>query len=133
MGKYGFHLSEGDQLAEDQPVVDHLGIRCDWQFLHNADEDGCHHKHVGKVHSQGGLEEERLEEGCGKGDHHEENRGEVGRHHFTLYLSLQHNGHLYSIFWLHSILVVKIPVAHVKKCHVTDLLHHQIFGVKQNI
>ena len=128
-----YNLSEGDELAEYQPEVNHLWIRCKRQLLHHADEDGSHDEHGGQVHTQGRLKEERLEEGGGKGDHHEENRGEVGRHHFTLYLSLQHNGHLYSIFWLHSILVVKIPVAHVKKCHVTDLLHHQIFGVKQNI
>ena len=34
------HLSEGDQLAEDEPEVDHLGIGGEGKFLHHAGEDG---------------------------------------------------------------------------------------------
>ena len=66
------HLRKGHQLTEDQPVVNHLGIGGQGKFLHDADEDRRHHQHVGQVHSEGGLEEERLEEGGGEGDHHEE-------------------------------------------------------------
>ena len=71
-------LSEGDELAEYQPKVDHLWIGGEGQFLHHADEDGRHHQHVGQVHCEGGLKEERLEEGGSKGDHHEKEGWEVG-------------------------------------------------------
>ena len=69
------HLSEGDQLTEDKPDVDHLQVGGEGQFLHHAGEDGRHHQHVCQVHGQGGLEEERLEESGGKGDDHEEDGG----------------------------------------------------------
>ena len=65
------HLSKGDELAEDKPEVNHLGIGGEGKFLHDADEDGRHHQHVGQVHAKGSFKEERLEEGGGKGDHHE--------------------------------------------------------------
>ena len=62
------NLSKWDHLAEDEPDVDHLDVRCGGQALHLADEDGGHHQHGGQVHTQGCLKEERLEEGCGKSD-----------------------------------------------------------------
>ena len=65
------HLCEGNELAEDKPEVDHLGVGGEGQLLHHAGEDGRHHQHVGQVHTQGGLKEERLEEGGGKGDDQE--------------------------------------------------------------
>ena len=77
------HLGEGNQLTEYQPEVDHLWIGGEGQLLHHADEDGRHHQHVGQVHCEGGLKEERLEEGGGKGDHEEEKGGEVGGQHLA--------------------------------------------------
>ena len=85
------HLSEGHKLTEYQPDVDHLWVGGVGQLLHHADEDGRHHQHVGQVHGEGGLKEERLEEGGGEGDHHQEEGGEVGGHHLAHDLPLQHN------------------------------------------
>ena len=65
------YLRKGNQLTEDQPVVNHLRIGGQGKFLHDTDEDGRHDQHVGQVHREGGLEEERLEEGGGKGDDQE--------------------------------------------------------------
>ena len=73
------HLYKRYQLAEDEPVVDHLGVGGERELLHDADEDGRHHQHVGQVHREGGLKEERLEEGGGKGDHQEQGRGKIRR------------------------------------------------------
>ena len=42
-GCYEHHLNKWNQLAEDEPVVDHLGGRGGGQALHLADEDGGHH------------------------------------------------------------------------------------------
>ena len=39
------HLNKWNQLAEDEPVVDHLGGRGGGQALHLADEDRGHHQH----------------------------------------------------------------------------------------
>ena len=69
------HLRKGNKLAEDKPVVDHLQVGGGGQPLHHTDEDGRHHQHVGQVHCQSGFEVDRLEEGGGKGDHHEEDGG----------------------------------------------------------
>ena len=44
------HLSKRDELAEDQPEVDHLGVGGEGQLLHHACEDCRHHQHVGQVH-----------------------------------------------------------------------------------
>ena len=44
------HLGEGNQLAEDQPDVDHLDVSGGWQALHLAEKDGGHHQHGGQVH-----------------------------------------------------------------------------------
>ena len=66
----GGYLYKGHQLAEDEPVVDHLRVGGERQPFHEADEDGRHDQHVGQVHREGSLKEERLEEGGGKGDHH---------------------------------------------------------------
>ena len=83
------HLGEGNQLAEYQPEVDHLWIGGEGQLLHHADEDGRHHQHRCQVHTQGGLKEERLEEGGGKGDHEEEEGGEICGKHLAQDLPLQ--------------------------------------------
>ena len=61
-------LGEGNHLAEDEPTVNHLDVGGGGQALHLADEDRGHHQHRCQVHTQGGLEEEGLEEGGGKGD-----------------------------------------------------------------
>ena len=66
------YLREGDQLAEDEPDIDHLQVGCSGQPAHHAGEDSGHDQHVGQVHSQGSLEVDRLEEGGGKGDHQQE-------------------------------------------------------------
>ena len=50
MYKQEDYLRKGNQLTEDQPVVNHLRIGGQGKFLHDADEDGRHHQHVGQVH-----------------------------------------------------------------------------------
>ena len=44
------HLSKGNQLTNDEPYVNHLGVGGERQFVHHTGEDGCHHQHVGQVH-----------------------------------------------------------------------------------
>ena len=65
-------LREGNQLAEDEPVVDHFGVGGGGQALHLADEDCRHHQHGGQVHTEGRLKEESLEKGRGKSDQREQ-------------------------------------------------------------
>ena len=85
------HLSEGNQLTENQPIVDKFGVGGVGQLFHHADEDGRHHKHVRQVHCQGSLEEEGFEEGGGKGDCQQKKGREVGDHDLAEELSLHHN------------------------------------------
>ena len=63
------------------------------QTLHLADEDCGHHQHCGQVHTQGRLKEEGLEEGGGKCDCNEEERGEKGGQHLACDLPLQNYKH----------------------------------------
>ena len=77
------HLSKRDQLAKDEPEVDHLGVGGEGQLLHHTGEDCCHHQHVCQVHCKGSLKEIRLEEGGGKSDHHQQDGGQVGAHHLA--------------------------------------------------
>ena len=107
-------------MTEDQPNVNHLGVGRERELLHDADEDGGHHQHVGQVDGEGGLEEERLEEGGGKGDGDEEERGEEGGHHLTCDLSLQNHFHTQTV-WIPS----PIPVCDTKNGHVCILCHRQ--------
>ena len=44
-------LRQGNQLAEDEPVVDHLGVGGGGQALHLADEDCGYHQHRRQVHA----------------------------------------------------------------------------------
>ena len=44
-------LNKGHQLAEDEPVVNHLGVRRLGQSLHLADDDGGHLQYGGEVHT----------------------------------------------------------------------------------
>ena len=43
LGSETHHLGKGDQLAKDEPVVDHLGGGGGGQALHLADENRRHH------------------------------------------------------------------------------------------
>ena len=94
----GPHLYKGHQLTEDEPVVDHLGVGGERELLHDADEDGRHDQHVGQVHREGGLKEERLEEGGGKCDCSQKKGREVGGHHLTENLPLHRKDHGDSFF-----------------------------------
>ena len=120
-GCYEHHLNKWNQLAEDEPVVDHLGGRGGGQALHLADEDRGHHQHGGQVHAEGRLEEERLEEGGGKGDGDEEEKGKEGGHHLACDLSLQNHFHTQTV-WIPS----PIPVCDTKNGHVSILCHRQL-------
>ena len=118
-------LSKGNHLAEDEPDVNHLNVRCGGQALHLAHEDGGHQKHSGQVHAQGRLKEERLEEGGGEGDGYEKQGGEEGGHQLCRNLPLHHNHHLYSF----SIgLKVKSPVGDSEDWHVHLLPHLHLVG-----
>ena len=88
-GSEKHHLGEGNQLAQDQPDVDHLDVRGGGQPLHLANEDGGHHQHVCEVDAQACFEEARLEEGCSKGDCDEKQGWEVSGHQLACYFSLQ--------------------------------------------
>ena len=46
-GSEKYDLSKGNQLAEDEPDVNHLDVRGGGQALHLADEDRGHHQHGG--------------------------------------------------------------------------------------
>ena len=109
-------LNKRNQLAHHQPHVDHLDVGGGGQALHLADEDRCHHQHGGQVHTQGCLEEEGLEEGGGVGDHHEEERGEVGGHHLAHDLPLQYDRHFDSLS--RSIYIVQHLISDTEKCHI---------------
>ena len=71
-------LDEGDQLAADQPDVNHLDVGRRGQLVHKVGEDGCHHQHCGQVHRNSSLKVEGLEEGGGIGGEDEEQGGHVG-------------------------------------------------------
>ena len=47
---------KGDEEAEDEPDVDHLGVRGGRQLLDLAREDGRHHQHDGQIHRETCLE-----------------------------------------------------------------------------
>ena len=49
------HPGEGDQLAEDEPDVDHLDVCRRWQLVHHRYEDGRHHQHRRQVHRHRSL------------------------------------------------------------------------------
>ena len=110
------NLSKRHQLAQDQPVVDHLGGRGGGQALHLADEDCRHHQHSCSVHAQSCLKEDGLEEGGGIGDHHEEEGGEVGGHHLAHNLPLQCDCHTDSFF--RAICKDKNIFSDSEKCHI---------------
>ena len=110
------HLGKGNQLTEDQPVVDHLDGRGRGQVLNLADEDGGHHQRGGQVHAEGCLKEERLEEGGGISYHHEEKRREAGGHHLTHDIPLQIYCHMDSFAWF--FFVAKDTVSDSEKHHV---------------
>ena len=44
------HLDERDQLAANQPDVNHLDVGGRGQLVHEVGEDGCHHQHGSQVH-----------------------------------------------------------------------------------
>ena len=98
------HLGKGDELAEDKPEVNHLWIGGGGQSFHHTCKDRRHHQHICQVHCQGSLKEVGLEEGGGKGDHHEQDGGQVGAHHLAQDLPPEHNGHTYT--FLRSTLVL---------------------------
>ena len=115
-------------MAENQPNVNHLGVGGQREFLHDTDEDGRHDQHVGQLHGKGGLEEERLEEGCGKGDHHEEEGGEISAHQHTQELPSQNNSHPNSFIFFPMVSKFQIPVVYTKKSHICVLFHDKLSG-----
>ena len=125
-------FDEGHQLAEDQPDVDHLDVRGGGQALHLADEDGGHHQHGGQVHGERGLEEDRLEEGGGVGDRHEEDGGEVGGHHLGRHLPPHPGHHLHALLGVRGVGRAEGEVGDVEEGQVELLLHPQGGGDKLN-
>ena len=114
-------------LAEDQPEVDHLWVGGQGKLLHHANEDGGHHQHVGQVDGEGGLEEERLEEGGGEGDHQKQKGRQKSAHHFAQDFSLQNNGHPNALCWIRFISKAQTPFVQFKQSHVPILFHQKIF------
>ena len=60
-GGYEEHLNERNKLAEDEPDVDVLDVGRLGQGLHHRDENCCQDQHVGQVHSQGCLNEMKID------------------------------------------------------------------------
>ena len=97
-----------------------------YPILHVAHEDGGHYQHGGQVHTQGCLEEEWLEEGGGKGDEHEEEGGEIGRHHLTHDLPFHRDRHTDSLSGVTCI--DEVVISDSEKCHIQWLFHNHIGG-----
>ena len=74
--------------VEDQPDVDHLGLRHWRHLLDLACEDGRQHQHEGQVHRKTCLKVDWLEEGGGVHDHQQEQGEHVGDKHLRLDLTL---------------------------------------------
>ena len=98
-------------------------VRGGGQALHLADEDGGHNQHGGQVHTQGCLEEERLEEGGGKVDCSQKKGREVGGHHLACDLPLHDNDSTYPIFSTFRYLSLPTPTNYVEYWHVQFLDH----------
>ena len=126
------HLGKGNQLAEDQPDVDHLWKGGGGQFLHHADEDGRHHQHCCQVHTQGRLKEERLEEGGGKGDGRQKNGREVGGHHLTCDFPLHDKNHTYTFLSIFRYLTLPTPIHYTEYWHVQFLQDFELIRDKIN-
>ena len=109
--------SKGDEEAEDQPDVDHLGVRGWRQLLDLAREDGRHHQHDGQVHREARLKVDCLEEGGGVGGDQQEQGGQVGGQHLRLDLPLQVDHHVH-------LLVTFL------KPQISDGKHDQVFVIK---
>ena len=120
------HLNKGQKLAKNKPAVNHSDFWGGGQALHLADEDGRHDQHGRQVHTEGGLEEEGLEECGGKGDGNQQKRWEVGRHHLTGDLSPKHNHHLDPIF----LAPLEFPINDWEANHVSSLGHFQFLRNK---
>ena len=60
---------EGDEKAEDEPEVDHLGVRRWWQLRDFACENRRHDQHDGQVEGALCFKVDLAEEGGGIGDH----------------------------------------------------------------
>ena len=125
-------LREGNQLAEDEPVVDHLGGGGGGQALHLADEDRRHHQHGCEVDAQGCLEVDRLEQGCGKGDQGQEDGGEEGRHHLAHHLPLQDDQHPDSQLGVGPVHVEELLVSDLEQGHVLGLPHVEELRAKSH-
>ena len=125
--KSNVHLYKGHQLAEDEPVIDQFWVGGERELLHDTDEDGRHDQHVGQVHREGGLKEEGLEEGGGKGDRHEQDRWQVGRQHLTHDLSAKNNGHPDPFLMRTLISIRYTPLLQVVKCQIRILLNQKLF------
>ena len=110
------NLSKRHQLAQDQPVVDHLGGRGGGKALHLADKDSCHHQHGGQIYTQSRFKEEWFEERCSIGDHHEEEGREVSGHHLTHDLSFNCDCHTDPFCWVTCI--DKDIISDTEKCHI---------------
>ena len=126
-GCYEHHLNKWNQLAEDEPVVDHLGGRGGGQALHLADEDGRHHQHGGQVDAQGSFKEEGLEEGGGKSDGQQKEGREVSGHNFADELPLHHNQHSQAAM---VVIEVQVPEGYLEHVHVKILLHKDLLWNK---
>ena len=119
-------LDEWDQLAANEPDIDHLDVGSGGKSLHHSDEDGGEYQHCGQVDTKGRLKEVWFEEGGCPGDQNKKNRWQVSRHQLIQNFSFEHNFHLYSLLWLGGIGRLQGPIGDEKECHVDILLHPQL-------
>ena len=93
-----YNLYERDELAANEPDINHLDVGRWGQLFHDASEDGRHHQHRGQVDRHRRLEVKGLEEGCGVGGEDEEEGGHVGRQHLRGHHPLEDDDHPHSSF-----------------------------------
>ena len=94
-------FNKGNQLASDQPDINHADIGGGGELLHHTDEESRGHQHHGEVHSNHGLEIDRPKEGGGVADTQEEEGGQVGGQQLLHQPPLELHLHLYTLVFIH--------------------------------
>ena len=90
-----YREGEGDEEADNEPDIDHLGVRRGGQLFYLGREDGRHDQHDGQVHGEASLEVFGFEEGGHVGGDQQEQGGQVGGQHLRLDLPLQGDDHVH--------------------------------------
>ena len=90
-------IGKWDKEAEDEPDVDHLGVRRWGQLLYLTCKDSCVHQHDCQVYCYGRFKIFGLEEVSGIGDDQQEHGGHIGGQQLGLDLPLQGDHHVHLV------------------------------------